>query len=143
VWAAHWRKVCPLSFPLIRRLAPIQLRMEQITNLYDRDKKVHVGGSITVTSHRILWVGPVRTCRVLCRFYARCGARAGTHMLAGCMYGVLAYGKRWVHRDTRRVHASSGRVSAVRRGVQVGIGKLHIGADACIQVAQRYKVAQG
>ena len=51
--------------------------MEQITNLYDRDKKVHVGGSITVTSHRILWVGPVRTCRVLCCFCALYGKRMG------------------------------------------------------------------
>ena len=74
---ARWRNECPLSFPLIRRLGPIQLRMEQMTNLYDRDKKVHVGGSITVTSHRILWVGPVRTCRVLCCFCALYGKRMG------------------------------------------------------------------
>jgi ESCRT-II complex subunit VPS36 len=35
-----------------------QLRMEQATNLYDRDTKKHSGGSVTVTSHRILWVFP-------------------------------------------------------------------------------------
>ena len=35
--------------------------MEPVTNLYDRDKKVHSHGSATVTSHRILWMGPVRT----------------------------------------------------------------------------------
>ena len=38
----------------------VELRMEPVTNLYDRDKKVHAGGSATVTSHRILWVYPVR-----------------------------------------------------------------------------------
>ena len=32
--------------------------MEQFTNLYDRDTKKHAGGSVTVTSHRILWVFP-------------------------------------------------------------------------------------
>jgi hypothetical protein len=36
--------------------------MEPVTNLYDRDKKAHTGGSVTVTSHRILWMGPVRMC---------------------------------------------------------------------------------
>eukprot|EP00277_Geminigera_cryophila_P000385 CAMPEP_0179411332 /NCGR_PEP_ID=MMETSP0799-20121207/3839_1 /TAXON_ID=46947 /ORGANISM="Geminigera cryophila, Strain CCMP2564" /LENGTH=257 /DNA_ID=CAMNT_0021183391 /DNA_START=58 /DNA_END=827 /DNA_ORIENTATION=+ len=36
----------------------LQLRMEQFTNLYDRDKKVHAGGAVTVTSHRILCVFP-------------------------------------------------------------------------------------
>jgi len=41
------------------------------------------------------------------------------------------------------VHAGSGRVPAVSRGVQVGIGQVQIGADACIQVAQRYNVEQG
>ena len=83
---ARWHPVVTVCACVCVELSrQVELRMEPVTNLYDRDKKVHAGGSVTVTTP---WVFATRTdvsyvciCRYICVYciYTYIHTRARTH----------------------------------------------------------------